>query len=728
MTTETRLSQVESELANVTARLRRLEGRREAAPVRPAPAKPSGPEPEPEHEFAGPPELAPLNWGKPPQVSSLPPRPRRESTRPATPSTALDFEAVFGGRVLAWIGGGAILVGAVLFLGMVASRGWLDQEARTIIAAAISLAALLGGIWLHEREGRTDAAKALVGSAISGLFGTIAVATQVYSLISPGLGLVLGAAVAAVGFAIAVRWRSPLVAAIGSLGALATPLLTGLGFGGAGIAFVALALAATAAILVWQRWDWLALAAFVVSAPQLIGWIGLEGRGHLVLGIAVLAGFWLLYAGAAAGYELRNRAAELPAASWMLLLGAAATFVAPGYVLLDGTGHHTAAIVLLFGFALVQAGLGVLAMRLRLHYELGSLLIAIGIGLGAFALGETFHGPGLVVAWAAAAVTLAWLGSLLDATPDRSPSSAERMTIAAVVLLGLAIGHALLDEAPPSALAHGALDVADAAIALGACVASAVVVGWFARRIHHELGTLLIGIGITLVAFGLGLLLDGPTLVVAWAAGAVTLAALGSRLDATPDLARSDAGRLLIAAGGYLALAVGHTLIVEAPPSALVHGVSDLGVAVTAVGACAAAALLGGWSVRKVDPRLSRIVTFAAAGTLVYLGSVLIVDTIGVDAAGNIRQAGQTWLSAFWTVTGLGAVIVGLVRRTSDVRLAGLALLGVAIAKVWTFDLAELDQLSRVLSFVGLGFLLLVGAFAYQRIKPEVERTEEVAR
>ena len=71
---------------------------------------------------------------------------------------------------------------------MAISRGWLDQETRTIIAAAMSLIALGGGVWLHERRGRTEAARALVGSAMSGLFGTIVVATQVYSLISPGWG------------------------------------------------------------------------------------------------------------------------------------------------------------------------------------------------------------------------------------------------------------------------------------------------------------------------------------------------------------------------------------------------------------------------------------------------------------------------------------------------------------------------------------------------------------
>jgi uncharacterized membrane protein len=593
MTTDSRLTQVETELAEVTARLRRLEREMEV------------PLPEPQ---------LPPDWGRPPrQVSTemnieKPAWPQRPQPRP--PRTAVDFEAVFGGRVLAWIGGIAILFAAVLFLGMAISRGWLDEETRTIIAAAISLLALGGGVWLHERRGRTEAARALVGSAISGLFGTIVVAAQVYSLISPGLGLACAAAVAAVGFLIAVRWQSPLVAAIGSLGALAMPSLVGVDPSGASIAFVATALAATVGILIWQRWDWLALAGFLVSAPQLLIWVSAE-RDDLVLSLAVLAGFWLLYAGAALGYELRRRAEEtLPVASWLLLLGSCATFVWPGYRILDEAGHHTAAVALLFGFAALQIGLGIAAIRLRIHRELGALLVGLGIALTAIGLGEALHGPALVCGWAAAAVVLAGLGSRLDATPSPALSTAERM---------------------------------------------------------------------------------------------------------------------LVAAGAFLVLAVGHTLVVEAPPSAIFEGVHSLGEAAVAIFACVAAAFACAHFARRISPEGAEVATFAGATGLVYLGSVLIVDTIGVYGFGETRQSGQAWLSAFWAVTAIGAVIVGLLRRQAAVRLGGLALLAVAIVKVWTYDLAELDELARVLSFVGLGLLLLVGSFAYARIKPEPKDPQEEA-
>jgi LPXTG-motif cell wall-anchored protein len=53
------------------------------------------------------------------------------------------------------------------------------------------------------------------------------------------------------------------------------------------------------------------------------------------------------------------------------------------------------------------------------------------------------------------------------------------------------------------------------------------------------------------------------------------------------------------------------------------------------------------------------------------------------------------------------------------VRFAGLALLGLAVGKVFVVDLAALASLWRVASFLLLGLLLLAGAFVYQRMRKE---------
>jgi uncharacterized membrane protein len=51
-------------------------------------------------------------------------------------------------------------------------------------------------------------------------------------------------------------------------------------------------------------------------------------------------------------------------------------------------------------------------------------------------------------------------------------------------------------------------------------------------------------------------------------------------------------------------------------------------------------------------------------------------------------------------------------------RLGMLGLLLATVVKVFLFDLSVLTSIYRVISLFVLGGLLLVGAFAYQRLRP----------
>lgn len=251
--------------------------------------------------------------------------------------------------------------------------------------------------------------------------------------------------------------------------------------------------------------------------------------------------------------------------------------------------------------------------------------------------------------------------------------------------------------------------------------AAHLVLGGAAIRfgVHREIGSLLTAGGIALGSIGLANAFDGPMLVAVWSAMAAALAYMATRVDRRPSPALSNAERLLYTAFGFLGLALLHMLAAEAPPIAIAEGVEDLGSSVVAIACCAGAALACWYWGREIEPLGSTVVGFIGAAGFVYLGSVSIIDVIGADESGEAREIGQAWLSAFWAATGFGAIVWGMVRRSPKARLGGLALLTVAIAKVWTYDLAELEELARSLSFVALGLLLLAGAFAYQRFKPE---------
>lgn len=529
------------------------------------------------------------------------------------PMSKIELERLFGGRVLAWIGGLATLLGLVFLMRSAVDSSWFTEEVRTLMAAFGSLALLGFGLWMHEMRGHIELARVAVAVAIPGLYATTVVATQAYDLISPVIGLEAGALIGVIGVAIAVRWSSMLVGSVGILGALAAPLFVGTASEGGSIAFVAVALAAGVAVLLWQRWDWLALGAFAISAPQLISWIHdsgfivlFEGEANptepVLLVLAVLIGFWALYAAAAFGYELRTRGEEkVPVSSWLLLF-CSSVFVFLIGCIVAGEDSALALNAWIFGFAGVHLLLGGAAIRFGIHREIGSLLTAGGIALGGIGLANAF---------------------------------------------------------------------------------------------------------------------DGPMLVAIWSALAAASAYLATRVDRGPAPALADAERLLITAFGFLALAIVHMLFVEAPPSAIAEGVADLGSSLVAIACCAGAALACWHWGREIEPKSATAAGFVGAAGFVYLGSVLIIDAIGADDAGQAREIGQAWLSAFWAATGLGAVVWGMVRRSVNVRLGGLALLALAIGKVWTYDLAALEELARALSFVALGLLLLVGAFAYQRFRPE---------
>jgi uncharacterized membrane protein len=101
-----------------------------------------------------------------------------------------------------------------------------------------------------------------------------------------------------------------------------------------------------------------------------------------------------------------------------------------------------------------------------------------------------------------------------------------------------------------------------------------------------------------------------------------------------------------------------------------------------------------------------------------WLGSFEI-DRAFIDTP-MARQVG--W-SVFWACYGAMLVLIGFVRLAPAARYAGLALLCATVAKVMVIDLAQVDQIWRVVSFLVLGLLLLATSVAYMKFAPRLLRT-----
>ena len=205
------------------------------------------------------------------------------------------------------------------------------------------------------------------------------------------------------------------------------------------LAFMAIALVSAVGVLLWRRWSWLGIAAFVVSAPQLAVWLEREYQDSLGLTLGVLAGFWLLYVVAAIGYELREPTEDLRIVSASLLLANAALVAGAGWAMLDDTGHSDAATVWVIGAAAVHIGGAIPAYGGRMSKEIAALIMAVGTALAALGLALAIDGPALVAAWSAEALVLAWAARRFGD---------PRGQIAAAAFFALALAHTVDDRGP----------------------------------------------------------------------------------------------------------------------------------------------------------------------------------------------------------------------------------------------------------------------------------------
>jgi uncharacterized membrane protein len=337
------------------------------------------------------------------------------------------------------------------------------------------------------------------------------------------------------------------------------------------------------------------------------------------------------------------------------------------------------------------------------------------------------HGELYGLAWAAAALIKLVLY-------DAPRLDADQTGVAALALAGSLLAAAILGRAPVAVglvpvaavvAGGGALSLGTSSTAEGlGLLAVASPFGALAalrfgdRARSTALWASALGLGLTASA----LLLEHTALVASWAAAAVALAALA-------EWTRER--RLQLGAYAFTALALGYSLLVLAPPAELLLKDAAPADGVPAL-LLALGALIGVtrrvWEAEprdELDRRLaeaqSTLRPSAAVGAAVlsiYVGSLTLLElsqALGGDLT-TAFQRGHTAVSTFWGAIGLAALYLGLKRGSASLRLAGFALFGLSLAKIFLYDLSMLSSVTRALSFLAVGAVLLLAGFFYQRL------------
>lgn len=127
---------------------------------------------------------------------------------------------------------------------------------------------------------------------------------------------------------------------------------------------------------------------------------------------------------------------------------------------------------------------------------------------------------------------------------------------------------------------------------------------------------------------------------------------------------------------------------------------------------------------KLIDGRVTKIIIGLCAAVAFWLLSSIETHTFFVgrslaqrsaEDAEHMRWLGQMALSVLWAAYAAALAALGFVRRIASARWAALALFALTIVKAMLVDIAQLQQIYRIIVFFVLGILLLLVAWGYHR-------------
>ena len=611
----------------------------------------------------------------------LPPPPSLSSLS----EESVSFENKLGAQIFNRVGIFALFIGATWFLKLAMDNHWIGPLGR-IVAGLIAGAGVI--IWSERfrRKGFSAFSYSLkaIGSGV--LYLSLWAAFQLYHLLPAPAAL--GAMILITVWNAYMSWAqdSELLAAYALAGGLATPLLLSTG-GNHEIFLFTYLLAidiATVVLIRLKPWPRLLLGAFPATVMYFIGWyMQFYAREDLSVTSIFIVLFFLVFASVSivssdATNATTHHSLKAVFAEILLPLVNAAFVSLAFYSVLQDSGHHAFLpwlMVILAAAYLCLMRLPQSEVSAAIHLSLAVVFLTIAIPLKA-------SGHWITVAWFVEGVALLWVATHINAGASTQSSVASssrvlRWLASGALLLGLGGLFSVsfwFDTAVRRPFFNA--DFATALIGIAALGSAA----WLSLRAHRNSAetspswtplALACILGINIVAVLLCLREIAP----------VSFDPSQHPAFLNADFATTLTGIATLAVAAWVALRVSRS------ETSSPHWLQLAGVSIIAINLIA---LIAG--VREIQALWTR----TAPDPEVDLQRALAV-------------------SAFLMVYGGVLLAVGFWRRTAFVRWQALILIVFSIAKTFLYDMRNLSQGYRVVSFLCLGALLMAISFAYQK-------------
>ncbi|MEE1610240.1 DUF2339 domain-containing protein [Microvirga sp. CF3016] len=546
-----------SKLAILQQHIAALEGELrliKAQAGRPAPSTDRAPLPEApvEQPVEPEPELAPA-LGPAPATAPVPAIPAAAPQQPAAKTR--DFEEKLGARWAVWVGGVALALGGIFLVRYSIEQNLLSPGTRITLGLLFALALIGAGEWMRrENRIRLPALSAanvpaiLTAAGTCTAFASAYAAYALYGLIGPGTTFVLLGLVAVLTM-IAATLHGPILAALGLLGAIGSPLLVSSDEPQpwALVIYLAFVVLPAYGVARLRLWRWLALAAPIgVLAWTFLIFIidgndALPAMVHLVVQTGLVALFLV-----ALPYRHAPEAEakiDWPASGILLAFALAGIAISGSVIAGDGRPIFVAAMALVLLASGIRFPPAAPATAWAALTVAGALLvwpIAFDIGAAPESLfyqsGDAFavrpHAVGTYLGLALLLPAIIAGAGLLRAVRSPHPSLPATAWYAGTA----AVGPLLALIAAYWRVAEFERSLSFALVAGGLALAFIAAAGWLNRQASGQEGSIRLTLGaavsaaLAALALGLTFALDKGMLTVAFALTALGTAWVADRI------------------------------------------------------------------------------------------------------------------------------------------------------------------------------------------------------
>ncbi|MEO7803792.1 MAG: DUF2339 domain-containing protein [Actinomycetota bacterium] len=689
------------------------------------------------------PATAPARAAIPPAAAPAQPAPAAPLQAPIIPTppprvasrTQQEWETLIGEKLLNRIGAVALVIGVGFFLKYAFERDLIPPIVRVLIGVIAGVGLVIAAS--QKRATLPVFAQGLLGAGISILYLSAYASFNFYQLIPQVMALMLMGAITALALERALKFDSLAVAVLGLIGGFITPPLLSNGQStGAGLFIYLAALNVGLLMMARKKDEWWVLEPLSLAFTYII-FFGSQASNferetftQVALFVTVI---WMMFYANDLDRTLRKVATLERPRQVIAMANGALYYAAIGFAVNAAYPRFLSLVTFMIGLAYLLPIL--LLKRSLARYTIKAIILIVT------ATGLELSGLLLIVAWAVEALVALAAGMNFRLHHSRLAGLAI-FALGTVSLLGtdgaLAFNALSPDRFTPllNVRALTFISVALCAAAAGFAYRQfeADEKPWASPSLHY-LWTALIFILIAVETQDWFRRIAGGEfsqimlMVLVWAIYSVVLSQLGTS-ERVPAILHSSIAAFTIA------VLVGVTRGAEFEPVSdfLLLFNARAGVLLILVAAAAAHFFISRRNPDKAWTSGTAFVMQGASGLILFVLATAeardyfqnrILTTQDAAVIDRLKNLKQLSISAVWMIYSAIAMGIGIYRRSRTLRLSAIAIFGLAILKVFLYDLSFLDQLYRIFSFIGLGLILLGASYAYTRYRDIILGTTE---